>query len=226
MLIDGDFGESDNSTVIKIVPQKLFLKLNDYRIQIGVSKLFYSDLMIDLNKPYSKYIENAVKVITNDIENSEQGNPPYTQNSTGRKGLDFWIDYNGNVTTWFNQYKYQLFNLYIDSYQEVVRKAFENLMTAFFLKKGYEYRNKIVSEVNPLVLLRAQAVNLRDYFAALLLEEDKTKLYYAVRSVQLFLGEFFINEENLKLYSEDLQYVIKLSQIELKEMYNESNMTF
>ena len=58
------------------------------------------------------------------------------------------------------------------------------------------------------------------------LEEDKTKLYYAVRSVQLFLGEFFINEENLKLYSEDLQYVIKLSQIELKEMYNESNMTF
>jgi len=79
------------------------------------------------------------------------------------------------------------------------------------LKKGYEYRNKIVSEVNPLVLLRAQAVNLRDYFATLLLEEDKTKLYYAVRSVQLFLGEFFINEENLKLYSEDLQYVIKLS---------------
>lgn len=79
------------------------------------------------------------------------------------------------------------------------------------MKKGYEYRNKIVSEVNPLVLLRAQAVNLRDYFATLLLEEDKTKLYYAVRSVQLFLGEFFINEENLKLYSEDLQYVIKLS---------------
>jgi len=93
MLIDGDFGEPDNSTVIKIVPQKLFLKLNDCRIQIGVSKLFYSDLMIDLNKLYSKYIENAVKVITGDIENSEQGNPPYIQNSTGRKGLDFWIDY-------------------------------------------------------------------------------------------------------------------------------------
>lgn len=79
------------------------------------------------------------------------------------------------------------------------------------MKKGYEYRNKIVLEVNPLVLLRAQAVNLRDYFATLLLEEDKTKLYHAVRSVQLFLGEFFINEENLKLYSEDLQYDIKLS---------------
>jgi len=219
----GEEGESDNTSVIKIVPKKAYMHLDGYIIPVGISKLFLSDLMIDLKPPYSSLVVDAVKVMTDDIENSEQGNPSYIQNALGRKGLDFWVDYNGNVTTWFNQDWYQLFNLYVEDYDYLVKETFANPMTAFFLRKGYEFRNNIISEVNPLALLRAQAVNLRDYFAAFLLEEDTTKLYYGVRAVQSFLSEFFICDENLSIFSPDLQTAIKLPLSDLKELYANSD---
>jgi hypothetical protein len=96
-------------------------------------------------------------------------------------------------------------------------------MTAFFLRKGYEYRNNIIAEVNPLALLRAQAINLRDYFAAFLLEEDNTKLYYAIRTIQSFLSEFFIHTDDLKHLSEELQAAIRLPVNELKELYAQAD---
>ena len=96
-------------------------------------------------------------------------------------------------------------------------------MTAFFLRKGYENRNNIVAEVNPLALLRAQAVNLRDYFAAFLLEEDNTKLYYAIRSVQSFLSDYFITEDDLSIYSPELSASIKSPVQDLKQLYHESD---
>lgn len=219
----GEEGESDNSSVIKIVPRKAYINFDSYTIPIGISKLFLSDLMIDLRPPYSKLVVDAVKVMTDDMENSEQGNPSYIQNALGRKGLDFWVDYNGNITTWFNQDWYQLFNLYTDDYDYLVKKTFANPMTAFFLRKGYEFRNNIISEVNPLALLRAQATNLRDYFAALLLEEDATKLYYGIRTIQSFLNEFFIYDEDLSVLSPDLQKTIKMPLSKLKELYLDSD---
>lgn len=219
----GEEGESDNNAVIKIVPKKAYITVGSFTIPVGISKLFLSDLMIDLNPPYSQSVIDAVKVMTDDMENSEQGNPSYIQNSLGRKGLDFWVDYNGNVTTWFNQDWYHLFNLYTDDYSTLVSETFSNPMTAFFLKKGYEYRNKIVAEVNPLALLRAQSINLRDYFVAFLLEEDNTKLYYGIRSIQSFLNEYFITESDLEQFSDDLQSAIKLPIAELKKLYDESD---
>lgn len=219
----GGEGESDNSDVIKIVPRKACLHLGEYTVPIGISKLFLSDLMIDMHPPYSKAIMEAVRVMTDDMENSEQGNPSYIQNAFGRKGLDFWVDYNGNVTTWFNQDWQHLFNLYVDDYEKLVQDTFSNPMTAFFLRKGYEYRNNIIAEVNPLALLRAQAINLRDYFAAFLLEEDNTKLYYAIRTIQSFLSEFFIHTDDLKHLSEELQAAIRLPVNELKELYAQAD---
>lgn len=219
----GEKGESDNRAVIKIVPQKAMLSFDSFTIPVGISKLFLSDLMIDMNPPYSKGIINAVKVMTDDIENSEQGNPSYIQNAFGRKGLDFWVDYNGNVTTWFNQDWHHLFNLYIDDYSSLVQETFANPMTAFFLRKGYEFRNNIVAEINPIALLRAQSINLRDYFAALLLEEDNTKLYYAIRATQSFLNEFFIEEEDLDIFSPELRMAISLPLSDLKQLYAESD---
>ena len=219
----GAEGESDNSSVIKIVPKKADMHFDKYIVPVGISKLFLSNLMIDLKPPYSSSVIEAVKVMTDDMENSEQGNPSYIQNALGRKGLDFWVDYNGNVTTWFNQDWYQLFNLYIDDYDYLVNKTFANPMTAFFLRKGYEFRNNIISEINPLALLRAQSVNLRDYFAAFLLEEDNTKLYYGIRAIQSFLNEFFICDEDLAEFSSDLQAAIKMPLPELKELYYSSD---
>lgn len=222
-LIYGAEGESDNSSVIKIVPQKGNICIKGYNIPIGISKLFLSDLMIDLTSPCSNTVIDAVQVMTNDMENSEQDNPGYIQNAYGPKGLDFWVDYNGNVTIWFNQDWYHLFNLYTDNYETVVHDTFSNPMTALFLRKGYAYRNHIVEEVNPLALKRAQAINLRDYFAAFLLEEDKTKLYYGIRVLQSFLAEFLITEKDLDVLSPELKAAVLISVPELKAMYDASD---
>lgn len=222
-LIYGAEGESDNSSVIKIVPQKGNICIGGYNIPIGISKLFLSDLMIDLTPPYSNTVIEAVQVMNDDMENSEQDNPSYIQNALGPKGLDFWVDYNGNVTTWFNQDWNHLFNLYTDNYETVVHDTFSNPMTALFLRKGYAYRNHIVEEVNPLALKRAQAINLRDYFAAFLLEEDKTKLYYGIRVLQSFLAEFLITENDLDVLSPELKAAVLFSVSELKAMYDASD---
>ena len=221
----GERGESDNNKVIKIVPKKatLYLK-NEYEVKIGISKIFISDLMVNLNKPYSNQVKEAIKVITDDIENSEQDNPSYIQNTSGKKGLDFWLDYNGNITTWFNQDWYALYNIYIDNYDNIVYGTFKNPLSARFLKKGYENRNNIISEVNPLAVIRAKSINLRDYVAAFLLEEDKTKLYYQIRCLRDYFDEFIINESDLNGLSVELQEaILYIDKKILTELYQEAD---
>uniref|UniRef100_A0A7C4R4S4 4Fe-4S cluster-binding domain-containing protein n=1 Tax=candidate division CPR3 bacterium TaxID=2268181 RepID=A0A7C4R4S4_UNCC3 len=222
-ILIGEQGESDNRKVIKIVPQKAIFKIDsDYEIEIGISKLFLSDLLVDLRKPYSNSVKEAVKVLTEDMENSEQDNPSYIQNANGKKGLDFWVDYNGNVTTWFNQDWNNLFNLYTDKYKNIVLKTFSSPISARFIKKGYQYRNGIVNEVNPKALLRSQAINLRDYAGAFLIEEDKTKLYYAIRSIQDYISDFILNKKDIEIYSPEIQEAILSEKTDLIEMYHKS----
>lgn len=220
-IVYGTEGESDNSRVIKIVPKKATMQFKTgYSINIGISKLFYSDLMLNLKNEESELVKEAIKVITDDIENSEQDNPSYIQNALGKKGLDFWIDYNGNVTTWFNQDWNSLYNLYTNSYNEIVRRTLENPVTARFLKKGYENRNGIVSEVNPLAVIRAKAINLRDYYAAFILEENKTKLYYAIKGLQGYIEEYVISSQDLEILSQELQdTIIRTNKNELINLY-------
>lgn len=220
----GEWGESDNDKVIKIVPQKATMYLpSGYNINIGISKLFFSDLLIDLRQPYSQQVQEAIKVMTDDIENSEQDNPSYIQNALGKKGLDFWVDYNGNITTWFNQDRYKLYNLYTDTYDDVVNGTFNNPITARFLKKGYQYRNSIVASVDSLAVLRSKAINLRDYAAAFLLEEDKTKLYFAVRSLQDYINEFILQKIDFNQISATLRNAIFSNSMEVATQYYEAN---
>ncbi len=183
-------GVSDNPFVIKIVPLKADLNVgDDFVIPVGISKVFLSNLAVDLTEDRSDEVKEATRVFIEDMERSEQDNPSYVQNALGKKGLDFWVDYNGNVCTWFNQDQLHLFNLYVDSYEDVVRSTFSNPVTLSFLRKGYSYRNSIVGEVSKKAVLRSIAINLRDYAAAILLEEHRVKLYYAVRVIRDMIEE-------------------------------------
>ncbi|MEG2270572.1 MAG: SIR2 family protein [Bacilli bacterium] len=221
----GEVGESDNNYVIKIVPKKAKMIFDDeYTINIGISKLFYSDLMVNLCDHNSTQVIEAIKVMTDDIENSEQDNPSYIQNSLGKKGLDFWLDYNGNITTWFNQDWDSIYNIYTQTYDKIVEGTFTNPTSARFLKKGYENRNAIISEVNPLAVLRARAINLRDYVAAFLLEEDTTKLYYTIRGLREYCAEYALNSTNFGSLSTNLKRaILDVSQEDLIDMYKQAN---
>lgn len=214
---------SDNKEIIKILPKQAVLKFDDgYEVKVGLSKLFFSNLKIDLRE-LTPDIQQSLDVFEEDMSISEYGNPSILTNCDGSLGLDFWIDYNGNVTTWGNQQWDSLYNVYTDSYADLVKGTFENIISYSFLDKGYYYRERIVRRVNPRAVLRSKAMNLRDYAGAFLMEEDKTKLYYAIRAIKDYLEDGILAEDALSFLPANLLATINSSVDEITALYNQSD---
>ena len=214
---------SDNKEIIKIVPKQAILSFDEgYDIRIGLSKLFFSNLKIDLNE-FTEDIQRSLDVFEEDMSASEYGNPSILTNCDGSLGLDFWIDYNGNVTTWGNQQWDSLYNVYVDTYQDLIKGTFDNIISYSFLDKGYYYRERIVRKVNPRAVLRSKAMNLRDYAGAFLMEEDKTKLYYAVRAIKDYLEDGVLSEDDISYLPANLLSTIHCSVEEITALYKVSD---
>jgi hypothetical protein len=156
------------------------------------------------------------------MSESEYGNPSIITNTTGPLGLDFWMDYNGNVTTWGNQQWDQLYNVYVDDYGDLVEGTFNNVVSYSFLEKGYYYRERIIRSVNPKAVLRSKALNLRDYAGAILFEEEKTKLYYAIRVVMDYLEEGILAQSDIDMLSPALRSLISGDIEAINTLYHES----
>ena len=213
---------SDNKEIIKILPKQATLSFDDgYDIKVGLSKLFFSNLKIDLNE-FTDDIQKSLDVFEEDMSISEYGNPSVLTNCDGSLGLDFWIDYNGNVTTWGNQQWDSLYNVYVDSYEDLVRGTFDNIISYSFLDKGYYYRERIVRTINPRAVLRSKAMNLRDYAGAFLMEEEKTKLYYAVRVIKDYLEDGILTEDDVSFLPANLLSAVHSSVEEINELYKAS----
>lgn len=213
---------SDNKEIIKILPKQATLSFDDgYDIKVGLSKLFFSNLKIDLNE-FTDDIQKSLDVFEEDMSVSEYGNPSVLTNCDGSLGLDFWIDYNGNVTTWGNQQWDSLYNVYVDSYEDLVRGTFDNIISYSFLDKGYYYRERIVRTINPRAVLRSKAMNLRDYAGAFLMEEEKTKLYYAVRVIKDYLEDGILTEDDVSFLPANLLSAVHSSVEEINELYKAS----
>ena len=137
-------------------------------------------------------------------------------------GIRFLISYNGNIATWGNEQLYSLNNLYTDSYKDIIFNIYHNIISYSLLDKGYFYRTKIISEVNPLAVLRSKAIHIRDYAGASILEENHTVLYYAIRVIQDYLKENILTLEELTGLSKELLNVINAKKLILKELYKNS----
>ena len=198
------------------------MKLGEFEIKIGYAKLFFPDFKPDLNAMNAS-IDKALKVFDEDMQISEFGNPSVVPNCDGTLGLDFWIEYNGNVTTWGNQDNGSLYNIYTDDYERVSNGTFGNIITYSFLDKGYYYRENIVNEINPKAVLRSKVINLRNYTSALLLEEDKTKLYYAIRVIKDYLEEGILTENDIEVLPLDLVKLIHSDIADIKVAYRNSS---
>lgn len=214
---------SDNKEIIKILPKQATLVFDDgYKIFVGCSKLFLSNLKLDINN-LGDDIQKALDVFEEDMSMSEYGNPSIVTNCDGSLGLDFWIDYNGNVTTWGNQQWDSLYNIYTDTYEDVVKGTFGNIISYSFLNKGYYYRERIIRKVNPRAVLRSKAINLRDYAGAFLIEEDRTKLYYAIQVIKDYLDDGVLTMSDITFLPWGLQEAINLDNEKLKELYLQSD---
>ena len=212
-------GTTDNNEVIKIVPKKATIRFNDgYSIYVGLSKLFYPNIKVDINE-MNNDIRSALDVFEKDMKVSEYSNPSIITNCNGLQGLDFWSDYNGNITAWGCQNSNHLHSLYTNTYDEIVTSIFSDISTYAFLDKGYYYRRNIIKDVNPKAVLRSEAINLRDYSGAFLMEENPTKLYFAIRAIKDYLQDDVIAEEEIEKLPEELKEAIKCSKEELNSMY-------
>ncbi len=217
-------GISDNEEVIKISPYRCKMNFKDgYVIYVGIAKTFYSTLKPNLNNPNKEQLEKAIKIFDDDMEQSAFDNPSVILNKNGTLGLNFWVNYNGNVALWGNQQLTDLKNIYCDNYEEIIKANFDNIISYSFLDKGYQNRLNIIDEVNHKATIRSKLINIRDYAGASILEEKKTTLYYAIRVIQDYLKEKILEKEQLANISTKLLETINLSKEELINLYKNTD---
>ena len=207
---------SDNEKIFKLMPQKYRLGINNnYSIDVSAAKLFYPTVKPDLRDEINK---KAIEVFDEDIRISESYNPARVTNINGEDGLDFWVNYNGNITTWQNEQKNVTYNLYVDDYQKIEDESYRNILSYSVIDRGYYYREQIIREVNEKAVLRAKLSNMRDLSTSLLLNESKTDLYYAIRVLQDYKDRI-----NLETLPREIRELIDLPKEKLIELYNESD---
>lgn len=214
-------GATDNDTVMKISPNRRIMSFvgDDYTIQIGMANRFYPSMAHDLSDPDADEIQRALKVFHDDMQNSSQDNPAVILNTDGSYGHNWWFDYNGNGCTYGNQQPTDQGNVYIHDYADFEDMLYGNIITYSVLDKGYTYRVERIAEVNPRAVLRAEAMNIRDFSGAALLEEEKTVLYYAIRVIQDYLAEGTLTMAELQGLSPELVETIAMDREVLKSTY-------
>ncbi len=215
---------SDDEAVIKVIPQKIHVKLpSGYGFIAGISKIFGSDLRPNLHKIESLY--NTIKIFERDLEESEDNNSAVLFNTDGNKGLDWSLNYNGNICLWQNQVNDNQWNIYEDSFSTVLHETFRDPITLSYIENGSKYRETIVAEVSPRAVLRLKSISLRDYSGTVVFEEEKTRLYYAIRVLQDFFKNGRVVQDQLDKLPEEIRQLIVGSTEMAKELYYKTNYT-
>lgn len=188
---------SDDPLVKKIIPWKKKLTFSSgYSVVLGISRVFNPGLRPNLNDHAS--IKDTIEVYDQDLEQSENNFPSVIFNSDGKNGLDWIVEYNGNVCTWQNRVQDNLLNIYEDDYGKVLDSTFQDPLSLSYVEKGSKYRQEIISEVSPRAVTLMKAVSVRDYAGNCLFEDQKVRLYYTLRVLQDYITEGRVNKGVLK----------------------------
>ncbi len=207
--------------VLKNVPYRSVMEFeNGFKIKIGHAKLFYPSLNKDLSNPEA--LDTAIEVYNRDLTQSEGGNPSVAFSGDGVKGLDLWINNNGQVSTWGNQQPDLPHNIYVDGFSCFRNDILTKVTSRAYLDKGDDYRCGIIAEVNPKAVLRTKAANIRDYAGAQIFQEDRTRMYFAVRALQDYIAEGTIELSELDQLTVEAKQVVLLEKEQLKALYKSS----
>lgn len=212
---------SDNDVLVKIIPKKTVLTLDSgYQINVGISKILNSDLRPCLHNVHK--LEKGIKVFQDDLQFAENYNSAVAFNQNGIDGLDWSINYNGDICTWQNQVRDNYLNLYEDSYEDILEANLSDPLTYSLIDKGNLYRDQIVEEVNPRAVLRNKAIGLRDNAGTVIFEEEKTRLYYTIRALQDYISEKCITETMISAWPSEILNLVYLSKDQLIKLYHDS----
>lgn len=204
---------------IKNPGEAVFIVLESgYRIEVTFAKLLLADQCVDIRD--STRIEWALATFDRDLYGSENGNPALKLNEDETYGANMLVWYDGSVSFgWQSEMPDLNLNIYDHSFQEIRQKSLSDPGTLATLEKGFDYRARIVSEVNPKAVVRAKAVNIRDYTSIVLLEEHKTKLYYCIRVLQDYLHSDRICTDDLSALPDNIKAALDLQQRDLAALY-------
>jgi hypothetical protein len=106
-----------------------------------------------------------------------------------------------------------------DDFESIMTKTLSDPGVIGTIENGLAYRFGIIQEVSPNAVLRAKAVNIRDYTSLVLLEEDRIKLYYSIRVLQDFLAQQRIAEKDTLDWPAEIQSLVRLTKQELQATY-------
>jgi len=226
--------ENDESidNIIKIINANKNTYINDkksyqilttkgLKIVVEIAKMFYPNLKANI---LSKEVLNKAKeVFYKDVKNCSKENFSVYKDSNGEYGLDYLISYNGNITTWGNYQRNNIPNIYIDNYNFIQRKLYEDIISYSFINMSYNEIDSIVRDVNVSAADRAIGINVRDFSGAYLLQENHTALYYAIFLIKKFLNENILTKHEIQDLSQELAKIVKLDISEIKNLYFESD---
>lgn len=215
---------SDDEQVIKIIPQKVLVTLpSGYSFVSGISKIFGSGLRPNLNE--MDQVIDTIKTFERDLEESEDNNSAVVYNANGERGLDWSLNYNGNICLWQNQVNDNQWNIYSDDFDHVLKETFRDPITFSYIEKGCKYRERIVAEVSPRAVLRMKSISLRDFSGTVIFEEEKTRLYYAIRVLQDYYKEGRVITEAFEQLPEELKELISGNMATAQELYHLATWT-
>jgi hypothetical protein len=115
--------------------------------------------------------------------------------------------------------------MYSDTPQEIIKGSLRDPAALAFIEKGADYRDRVVSEANPVAVIRSKAVNIRDYTGALMFDEARTRLYFTIRALQDYMAEGRIPEEKVSALPEELRQILLCDKETLISAHKASNYT-
>ncbi len=214
--------KSDDDKIIKIMPWKSKLILDSgFEIIIGISRVFYPSFRPNLhnNESFMKMVE----LYDIDLDESQNYFPSRVYNSDGGFGLDWLVEYNGNISTWQNSIQDDQLNIYEDNYETSLNHTLTNLITRAYIDNGSKYREKIVLEISPKTVTLMKANGIRDYASAILFADAKIRLYAYIRILQDYIKQGLVNEKLIENMPVSMQKLIKSPKNVIKKYYLNSN---
>ncbi|HBB02616.1 MAG: hypothetical protein US89_C0005G0028 [Candidatus Peregrinibacteria bacterium GW2011_GWF2_38_29] len=154
------------------------------------------------------------------------GNNALSYHPDGKsKGFYFVMHYDGTINILNASAPDIESSIYKDDHQAILNRNFNDILTLGIIEKGTLHVADIVSEVNPLAMIRANGIGIRDFYTRVLLEEDHTRLYASVRYVQEFIQEGRITRDQMASWPPELLALASLSPEQLKECYHLSGFS-
>ena len=207
---------------VKVTEGAKVLRLpSGYLIDVTFAKLLLSDLSADLTD--AETLRQRLAVFDQDAFVNAKGNPALMFNPDGTVGPNILVSFDGSIAAgWQSEMPDVSLNLDVHSFHEVMQRSLADPGFLAIIENGFQYRFDIINEVDPNAVLRAKAVNLRDYTSRVLLEEDRTRLYYTVRAVRDFIASGRIGQKQIFRWPAMLQELVQVDEAHLRRMYFQS----